>query len=982
MKQNTILMIAGAMLLSIFHAYGQYPDSIEVPVTLYDFHSDRTNPEFEQPHNHPNGDEQPVIGMVADTLDSDGKPVPGNNLFLNKYMKYWFRDWEGDGGGQGDFTTPMYQGNQDYKDNPLSDSWNWDDETGISPDYLGTEDLAHDSAFRNIVIEDTLTFTHIEGSNKYRFEDDSFFPLDGRRFGEEWNFAEGDNPLHNYSFTMELKWAFTKEPDMEFSFTGDDDMWVFVNDELALDLGGIHQPVSGSFNLDNMTKFESLENGDSCGLSIFYAERHSSNSHILIETNIITYSPTDLSLHAEPDDTISVGDTVTAWGMVVDDTNGVHEDLGDLINWEFVEDGNNPDSTLSTTTGDTVYFTPIKAGTMVRIGGTVQNPFTGGYLKDTLSIYVRAGEPAMLSIEPQHNIDPSDLELFQNPNPINNVVIGSEETTAEVYAILRDIGGNFVSHSENTDWSIESGTDIIERVNSGDTDFGEGVIYKAGPPGEGSIQAQDTDYSLQDDADVTVEDFSYGQLRILANTSTGQEVINELEIETAQDTMLLVQGYREDFGRWEPVSGDWTTTVPIQSIDMNSTESIQFHPTESDTGIIRVEYTGAPSTEIPVHVAYGGPAEIEIHDTEGEPSDASKMEGPPLYTRVKAGEPFDLYAKVFDINGQWLQEYNSEDSSSITWNLINQDAGMISHTSGFHTAFTGTDAEDSVYVVATIQEDGATHKDSVKLKIRPGDPENITVHTDTLNPEGSGISEVTLSPTDTVIALYPALKDQYGNFIDFATAAQWSSDETSIVSAVKGPLNFNYGEGMVQRETDEESSTYIEVTNNSGNISKTVQVNISNIEYNSIRIAVYKGEYRTVDEITIRTDQDTVLYAQGQRSDNNKWVPIDVAWSNPEGLVFETNPPGLSKEWMSTPLQEGSGHIVITNRNNTASDSVLLDIIPGLPDRLTINEGEDPPTPSNEMPPSFRQDTVTAGDTVMLSANIFDSRDSWLEDYR
>ena len=33
-------------------------------------------------------------------------------------------------------------------------------------------------------------------------------------------------------------------------FTGDDDGWVFVNGKLAVDIGGVHPPKSGSVTLD------------------------------------------------------------------------------------------------------------------------------------------------------------------------------------------------------------------------------------------------------------------------------------------------------------------------------------------------------------------------------------------------------------------------------------------------------------------------------------------------------------------------------------------------------------------------------------------------------------------------------------------------------------------------------------------------------------------------------------------------------------
>ena len=72
------------LLFGVIEGMAQvYPETLWVPVTYYDFHSNGSNPEFQRPHNgglHRN--------MVATTLDTDSKPIIGSAPYLNYYIKF------------------------------------------------------------------------------------------------------------------------------------------------------------------------------------------------------------------------------------------------------------------------------------------------------------------------------------------------------------------------------------------------------------------------------------------------------------------------------------------------------------------------------------------------------------------------------------------------------------------------------------------------------------------------------------------------------------------------------------------------------------------------------------------------------------------------------------------------------------------------------------------------------------------------------
>lgn len=156
--------------------------------------------------------------------------------------------------------TPVFNGGS-----ALTTAANFDDWFSSGSDYvLGETSL-------NLTLDNSASVN----PNVYTYSNNNFFPIDGALGGNE-------GYSHNYHFTFRLNSSFTYQGGETFTFTGDDDVWVFINDQLVIDLGGVHSALSDTVNLDTL----GLTLGNDYSFDLFFAERHTVASSFRIDTSV------------------------------------------------------------------------------------------------------------------------------------------------------------------------------------------------------------------------------------------------------------------------------------------------------------------------------------------------------------------------------------------------------------------------------------------------------------------------------------------------------------------------------------------------------------------------------------------------------------------------------------------------------------------------------------------------------------------------
>lgn len=737
---------------------------------------------------------------------------------------------------------------------------------------------------------------------------EGFFPLDSSKLGTASDLTSPygkDDEINNHNFHYAMKahceFVYDKSENLEFNFRGDDDVYLFIDGKLALDIGGAHTPLGGSVNLNELATKIGLVDGETYSFDFFYMERHTDISNIRIETNMMLESPSAKASVKYKDatgktlgtgSTVSAGDPISIEYAVTANSNNmsnvtfVDKDLGVTIGEDGVNLGSKgvyvDDAIVVTVTDSkgnvtkTIKITkdelsdPAKVAAFTEAVGKVNlnkkdTMTVSGIKKDASYSEVMKSDLDVKITYPESEFDVHgnlvDVDVDVDVDEVMTNVVPKAEPKASVEVEFVDNKGDKLSSP------VDEGTPVglvytlkaesVDMSDIGLTDAGTGFsISKSGvviPDGYNidgglTVQIKDKDGVVKATHTVTAADIS-------GNSDNYKDLLNKLK-----DQWLLKEGDTVTFT-------GLSTTMGTEDIDSDVTASVTGPKTSYDEGTETV--TVVPTAVKPKDKAgISAQPKLKVTFTVDDPTHGS-LTGKDNY-EVKENETTGNQPTTTPEEGFEFVKW-TKTVGTVTTDVTGDPQDEVITAD---TVFTAIFAPKSVtYTVKYVDEDG---NDIATMKTETSTVgANVTETPVTVSgykPVDTSLTQTMVDGTNEIVFVYKKVEITTGAPVTY-TVKYVNENGTEIATSKTG--SSNVGESVTENAVGVTGYTPTKTT-----ITQTMVDGTNEIVF------VYKKEVETTKKVEETTKKTTKPKKKAEKETTKKSTTKKPSTKKPDADVL------------------------------------------------------------------------------------------------